>query len=455
MLQDLNNKSFVSLRVGAWLRRVQRPNVTIDVPELDAAFGTTTGEIRKENQDRVIAARFSDRASIYPPFILFAVCDGLGGMSDGGVCAEIALTALVDSLMRNRGVPTKERVTIALRAANDEIFRRYHQRGGTTIALLFVRGDEVLAATVGDTRVYLLSEAGQAKQISIDDTVAGELGRLKKVDPKKFEPFANELAQYLGIGPELDPRFYELAAVKDASYAIASDGAYEIGSTCFERALANAPKPQVAVSRILQISRWLGGRDNASMVLVKNIPHPERVDNSWGLLEIWTPTGKLELTVPQEERIPPLYPEKRFAPVQEYKSKSRKRKQPKKDTSKREMPAQEPKRPHEPLQIEFDVSPRPKKEEEMSLDRDYSPKVINAESGSPKIIEPEQDEKKREHQPLQIELDVSPKEETNPDKEHSPKTVNDEIGSPGTIEPERNEKKREDDGPSRSDLQDP
>jgi PPM family protein phosphatase len=366
-LQDWNTKPFILSRIAGWLRRPQRPHATNDIPELGASIGTTTGEVRKENQDRVIAARFADQPGAYP-FTLFAICDGVGGMTDGGTCAEIALASLLENLVRNPGMKMKQRLTIALRAANDDVFRRYHQRGGTTIALLCLSANERIAATVGDTRVYLVTATGPAKQVSIDDTVAGELVRLKNVDPKKLESFANELAQYIGIGPELEPRFYDLPAGAGTAYALASDGAYEIGLPTFEHILTNAPTPQIAVSRVLQVSRWIGGRDNASVIFAKTAPSPGESAQLWAVLEVWDTAAKLELFMPQEERIAARYP----VPVPEPEHKptptrgSRTRKRPKKEarSAAPDSTAQASKRPQATLQMEFGIERTPKQAQE-------------------------------------------------------------------------------------------
>lgn len=294
-MPQVNMDHYLATRIEAWLHRQQPNTATIDIPELGAAVGTTIGEVRKENQDRVIVARLF----VVPdsrPTTVFAVCDGLGGMVNGAQCAERTLAVLLNSFIYSPMQNTKDRMRAAISMANQEIFRQYRQSGGTTLALLCRSVDSLFAATAGDTRLYSLSPRSPLKQVSVDDTIAGELSRRTDINPDNYrlEPYANQLAQFVGVGPELEPRFYDLSPQATMSYFIASDGAYNIG-TAFERVLANVPSPLVAAQRIIQASRWMGGKDNASIICVG----PDRTDmqrpSEESVIELWSATGKLEI----------------------------------------------------------------------------------------------------------------------------------------------------------------
>lgn len=349
-MDQVNTNRFIGTRIEAWLRREQRHTTTLEIPELQAAIGTTTGEVRKDNQDRAVVARMSI-GPVPRLLTIFAVCDGLGGMADGAQCAERTLAVLLDSFIQSGLENLKDRLRAAIITANQEVFRQYRQRGGTTLALLCRTSDSCIAATAGDTRVYSLTPKAPLKQISIDDTVAGELRRMKDLNPENLERFANQLAQFIGVGPELEPRFYVLPPRKDTSYFIASDGAYNIG-TAFESILVNAPSPHVAAQRIIQTSRWVGGKDNASIICV-GTDHPNaEFGPEEPILELWNATAKLEimLGIPLRmlERLPrPPVPRKEPIPKQKY----RNRKRPKDEQPQVEHNSPIPTRPT--LQIDF------------------------------------------------------------------------------------------------------
>ena len=348
-------------RVLRWLQRPQRAQATIDIPELRSAIGTAIGEVRKENQDRAIVARFAHPAG--GRFTVFAICDGLGGMVGGSACAEIALGAFLDHLVRNetpQSQTLRHRIKGALHAANTAVFDKYRQQGGTTIALVCVTPTETVAATVGDTRLYAVLPSAAPRQISIDDTVAGEIVRLKRVDPRSLnlERFANQLAQYVGIGPEMEPRFYDVTRDDATRYVLVSDGAYRIGSPIFEQIIAHAGSPQLAVSHVLHVAQWAGGQDNASMILVAPSDSGwTEQESSTPTLELWSATSKLELVV-QDTRQPAITPPGRPPPTETRSTpKSRKRKSSVRKDKK--IPAQSAKQgaakgKQPTLQIEFD-----------------------------------------------------------------------------------------------------
>ena len=357
--------SLLFSRIMGWLQRPQRAQATIDIPELRAAIGTATGEVRKENQDRAIVARFAHPTG--GRFTVFAICDGLGGMAGGSACAEIALGAFLDHLVRNdtpQSQMLRPRIKAALHAANTAVFDKYRQQGGTTIALVCVTPTETAAATVGDTRLYAVLPPAAPRQISIDDTVAGEIGRLKRVDPRSLnlERFTNQLAQYVGIGPEMEPRFYDVTRDDATRYVLVSDGAYRIGSPTFEQIIAHAGSPQVAVSHVLQVSQWAGGQDNASMILVApSDPGWTEQESSNPTLELWSATAKLEVVMQDPRQLEITHPapppptktptKTRSAPKSRKrkpsgrKDKKRQRQPAKQDATKGKQPA---------LQIEFE-----------------------------------------------------------------------------------------------------
>jgi PPM family protein phosphatase len=327
MMGSTNIDQFVSTRIETWLHKEQPQTSTLDIPELGAAVGTTIGQVRKENQDRTIIARLSNMSGL-PPTTIFAVCDGMGGMVDGRQCAEKTLAILLNSFIQSQFRNIKDRLWESIMAANKEIFRQYHQRGGTTLAVFCRSSDISVAASVGDTRVYSFGTGTQLKQISIDDTIAGELNRKKGFHTEniQLEPFANQLAQFIGIGEELEPRMYNLPFQTDISYLIASDGAYNIG-TAFERILLNASSPFLAVERIISASLWMGGKDNATIICIR----PDRIeyqsDPRESMLEFWNTAGKIEfipwhgLQIPERQSPVPTYHQE---PINSKKDRSRK-----------------------------------------------------------------------------------------------------------------------------------
>ncbi len=283
-------------RLLSWLQRPTKEHATSDLPEISAAIGTTVGEVRRENQDRAIIARFTSSSG---PFVLAALCDGIGGMPSGDVCAELALANVVTNLISSKEVLGSDRLPSAIEAANRALYERFRGRGGTTIAAILFELSGEIGASVGDSRVYEYMNAGGLQQRSTDDTIAGELSRLKGDDPiaADLEGFSRQLAQFVGMGPNMEARVYQMPiGTHVQSYLLSSDGAHGVQKETIQAVVAHATKPLFAVSRLLQLSRWCGGVDNATVIWIdssaRSLLRP--VTGGDELLEIWDSFGKIE-----------------------------------------------------------------------------------------------------------------------------------------------------------------
>lgn len=297
--------------VQAWLgRRTGKWGVS-DVSELSAAMGTTMGQVRSENQDRAVILRFTEPAIHGRAFLACVVCDGMGGMVDGGRCADIAMANFVRSLSESQLTAPSDSLRVAVLEANHSVFGAYRGRGGTTLtALLLTQHAGAWAVTVGDTRLYEYSPSARAAQISTDDTIAGELKRLRGADQlSELEGFSTRLAQYVGIGEAIEPRIQRVVPrTPDASYLISTDGIRPIGEVTLERISSAAPSYYALAHRLLHISNWSGGEDNASVICIGSrataaARSPLRMGQP--TLEIWDSFAKLDAIVP-----PPALPER-------------------------------------------------------------------------------------------------------------------------------------------------
>jgi len=306
--------------IREWLQRPVRPSAAAEILEVPAVIATTIGDVRTENQDRAIVARFSsDRRS---SFLLAALCDGLGGMQDGGKCADIGILALLMRMLDCEAASPDERLRFAVESANKAIYQRYHGDGGTTITAVLLSHYGVAAASVGDSRIYSYSKSKRLRQISVDDTIAGELGRLKNTEPSNLdlEPFSHRLAQFVGVGDDMETRLYKLSDIgPDSTLILSSDGAHLTGPAIFQAIIETATTPYTAVSRLLQLSRWCGGKDNATLVSFRgDIRERLQIQENalYSRLELWDSSGKLDVVlekgVPHPAApIPPTQPEER------------------------------------------------------------------------------------------------------------------------------------------------
>jgi serine/threonine protein phosphatase PrpC len=285
--------------ITGWLARTTKTGSISEIRELSVSLGTTIGVVRKENQDRAVVVRYT---SIVPQrsFVSMVLCDGMGGMKDGGSCAEIAVAAFIKSLMSNPGANPTEQLGISARAANIEVYRRYKERGGTTLAAILHSEDAVFGVSVGDSRIYRFRANQPSTQISIDDTVSDELKKATghRESASYNDPFAGQLTQFVGIGDVMQAKVYALQKLD--AYLLTSDGAHNMARSTFDQIVSSAAGTKEIVSRLLSVSNWCGGRDNATVICTAGASYskiPPRFANAEGWLELWDSERKLELPI--------------------------------------------------------------------------------------------------------------------------------------------------------------
>lgn len=292
--------------IAAWMGRPTGHFGVQGIQELAASVASAKGEVRNENQDRVAVARFVDSKVPTRSFLACVLCDGMGGMVDGARCAQIAIGSFLAHLAYSPYQISDERARSAALRANDEVFEAHKGRGGTTLAAILFGSESIArAVTVGDSRLYGISRARTVQQISVDDTIAGELKRLNGGhDASGLEPFSNRLAQYVGMGEGIEPRTYSLDLSQDSGFMLTSDGIQNIPDTTFTRLLSGTSSLHALASRLLQVSNWCGGEDNASVICVSARAAAVTSSSigsqfSGSVIEIWDGFSKLDAIVPE------------------------------------------------------------------------------------------------------------------------------------------------------------
>jgi serine/threonine protein phosphatase PrpC len=293
----------VGRSILSWLCQTWQPNGGHVIEELGAVVATARGLVRSDNQDRCLIARSRAQG-----WLCFIVCDGIGGMPNGGPAAEIAACRFIEALVEDRAPDTKGRLIRAVESANAEVHRRYTEKGGTTLAAVILdRSNSFYGVSAGDSRIYAASGKTRVEQVSTDDTIAGELQRIKgiNIEPENVDPTARQLAQYVGMGPGIQPRTYDLMRDQSGPIVLCTDGVHSIPSRTFEQVTLHAPTPYKLGTRLIQISEWLGGFDNASLIVIPSVlkaisreDEPTRDDT----VEVWSPFGKVQILILQMDQ---------------------------------------------------------------------------------------------------------------------------------------------------------
>jgi serine/threonine protein phosphatase PrpC len=278
-----------------WLSQNRSPRAVRSIAEAGVILGSDRGLKRDDNQDRTAAMRYCGKRSA---FVCLAVADGMGGLRDGAECAEITIAAFFDALVTMATRPPWDRLDQAVRRANSEVHLSKGGYGGSTLSAILVESEhEIYSANVGDSRIYVERDidGGKLNRVTVDDSLEDAFGGQGR-----------ELLQFVGIGNGLKPHL-DRVDPSARSIAITTDGIHFLESSLFESIYLSAPDRRSAADRLLALSRWFGGPDNATIAIVspsRIMGGPEGFDASyaefWGLQD----TFSILLGTERREEIP-------------------------------------------------------------------------------------------------------------------------------------------------------
>lgn len=178
---------------------------------------------------------------------LFILCDGMGGHNKGDVASSTVAWTLGISLseyLRNRQAITPQRFNSALTKAYDALEKipeaASEPRPGTTLAAIAINSRSILAAHIGDSRIYHIrpslfdSAKGQSGILyrSEDHSIVGELVRAGQItdDEARTHPRRNIITR--AIQPRLqnrfEPTFRKITDLRSGDYLfLCTDGIIE------------------------------------------------------------------------------------------------------------------------------------------------------------------------------------------------------------------------------------
>jgi len=266
----------------SWFNRRTTTSALRRVGELPICIGSDTGIVRKENQDRVAVIRIPSKKNKH--LTILALCDGMGGMENGSLCASQSISAFFGACIKYHDYPLKKIAAIAVQEANRVVFTANNERGGATLsAVLADSENRMVGVNVGDSRIYSFHKE-QIKQISTDDTFEG-----------LFNKPGRELLQFIGMKDEIDPHILEFSVPPEYTL-ITSDGVHFIEDTVMQKLFTNAKSYTSAAKRLLDVSTFFGGHDNASILIAENLFSGRALPTSvGGTIQIWDPFGELTI----------------------------------------------------------------------------------------------------------------------------------------------------------------
>jgi protein phosphatase len=226
-----------------------------------------------------VRANNEDFSRIDPDMGLYVLADGMGGAKAGERASRLAVETVAESILKARS-----RDSQALLVAVEEANRRVLDAAsndpalegmGTTLVAALEVGDELLIASVGDSRAYLLDRSG-FRAITEDQSWVNEVGRPLGLNEEtlRTHPMRHVLTMAIGAGVALEINYYHDIRLNVGDMVLlCSDGLHGVVEEQRIVAILRGGAPDQPLEdkcrELIEAARGAGGPDNITAVLLR------------------------------------------------------------------------------------------------------------------------------------------------------------------------------------------
>lgn len=248
---------------------------------IQSGGATDVGQVRSNNEDCF---------RLVEPLNLFVLSDGMGGEAHGEIASALAVETVVKYCMDaesgsttpTHGDPSgslsnyTKRLVSAVHLANKNIFNSAEEHPeqsgmGATLTAVWVKGNALSIAHVGDSRAYLL-RSGMLQQLTSDHSLVAAQVRRGIITASEAETseMQSVLLRALGTQAEVEVDAEEQALFPNDLLLLCSDGLTrmvtdpEIAGT-----LQAETDPQKAAYRLIALANENGGADNITVIVIR------------------------------------------------------------------------------------------------------------------------------------------------------------------------------------------
>ncbi|MDY4079305.1 MAG: PP2C family serine/threonine-protein phosphatase [Clostridium sp.] len=248
------------------------------------SYCTDKGIKKDVNQDSfcVKLAKWNGKEIIF-----VAICDGMGGLSDGELASASVIRAFSSWFdneilqLLERGISLEilrerwEKIIFEQNKLISTYGKNKNKKLGTTVVCFMGVEENYYIANVGDSRAYEIYDS--VKQITKDHTLIAreiELGNITEEEAKQ-DSRKNILLQCVGASEKINVDFFVNRLKKDSSYLLCSDGfrnkisKKEIYKALNPNILTSNEIINLKINELIEISKSRKEKDNITAVLVK------------------------------------------------------------------------------------------------------------------------------------------------------------------------------------------
>lgn len=241
---------------------------------MEVAFRTAIGKQRADNQDYVDV--FTNQAGQH----LALVADGIGGHQGGDVASAMAVSHLGHDFELTAWTTTaaaSQWLSQQITMENHSIIEKSNQFAdlngmGTTLVAVVYFTDEVVIASIGDSRAYLLRD-GQLRQLTEDHSLVNELVKRGEISRQaaRHHPQKNVIIRSLGISNDANFDLNTYPLVLNDQLLLCTDGLTNMVDDQQIATVLESTQPlEAKCDQLIELANAAGGLDNISVLIIAN-----------------------------------------------------------------------------------------------------------------------------------------------------------------------------------------
>jgi len=238
---------------------------------LEAFAMSDKGCVRSNNEDYCL---------VEPDLGLYVLADGMGGANAGERASRMAVETVAEAVLFAQRRDSQVLLS-AVEEANRRVLEAAHndeslEGMGTTLVVALETGEGLSIASVGDSRAYLLDNAG-FRAITDDQTWVNEVGRPLGLDEESLRnhPMRHVLTMAIGASAPLTVNSYSVPLEDRALVLMCSDGLHGVVEAPQMESILqpgrNGGSLEDSCRHLIDAAKAAGGPDNVTCILVRKI----------------------------------------------------------------------------------------------------------------------------------------------------------------------------------------
>ncbi len=244
---------------------------------VEASQLTDLGRKRSDNQDFVGCYEPKNPEILTSYGRLYLVADGVGGGTEGDKASRYTVQRILRDYYSHSQPDPCQRLISAIKGANSDIFN-YNQSStngkmATTLVAALIHGLNLVVASVGDSRAYLIHQ-GSIEQITRDHSLVAYMVQEGLLSPEqaRHHPRRNVIMRSLGMREAIEIDCFVRTLTQGDTIVLCSDGLTGHVSDQEIADMATRYPAQAAAQELIDMANIRGGSDNISVSVIHILP---------------------------------------------------------------------------------------------------------------------------------------------------------------------------------------